>query len=59
MKIKAMYQNAWTTDKSVFVGKFIALNMRSESTHTTMVNILKTQQTFSKKCGRYQQNNTV
>lgn len=52
MKIKATYQNAWTTDKSVSIGKFIALNMCSESTHTTMVNILKTQQTFSKKRGR-------
>ena len=46
--MKTMYQNVWATDKSVFIEKFIALNTYSESTHTTTLHILKTQQTFSK-----------
>ena len=57
--MKTMYQNVWATDKSVFIGKFITLNLCRDRSHTTMVNILKTQQTFSKKCGRYQESNTV
>lgn len=57
--MKMTYQNVWTTDRSVFIGKFIALNLYRESIHTTTVNILKTQETFSKMCGRYQHSNTV